>query len=201
MSHSSEVWSDGSSASCDVDGGSTGKLDQNSLVHEQVVLDDVCAFSWHVALCSPPWGPLHMAPCLSYSMAPEHQGQYSKRHWRRPQHSSGPALEVAWPSPTKLHWSQGQLRFFRWRNKGSVTGICTLDPSELSLEGDELWNPKIQEAWQCQGAAFAYIYVCVCVYIHTHTHTHLCNTLLGFAGGTSGKEPICQCRRCNETWA
>ena len=48
-----------------------------------------------------------------------------------------------------------------------------------------------------------YMYVCVCIYtyIYTHTHTHICNTLLGFAGGTSGKEPICQCRRGNETWA
>ena len=38
-------------------------------MHEQVVLDDVWAFNWHVALCSPPWGPLHMASFLSYSMA------------------------------------------------------------------------------------------------------------------------------------
>ena len=46
-----------------------------------------------------------------------------------------------------------------------------------------------------------HIYMCVCVCIYIYTHTHICNTLLGFAGGTSGKEPICQCRRCNETWA
>ena len=146
MSQNSEIWLDGSSASWDIDGGSAGNLEGQNWPHaccEQVVVDDVWEFSWHIALWSPPLGPLHIAPWFSYSMAPEHQGQCSKRHWQRTLHSSDPALEVAWPSPSKLHWSQGQLRFFRWRNKGSVTGICTLDPSELSLEGDELWNQTL----------------------------------------------------------
>ena len=35
-----------------------------------------------------------------------------------------------------------------------------------------------------------YIHTHICIYTHTHTHTHT-----GFPGGTSGKEPTCQCRR------
>ena len=31
------------------------------------------------------------------------------------------------------------------------------------------------------------------IYVHTHTHTHI--QASGFPGGTSGKEPTCQCRR------
>ena len=30
---------------------------------------------------------------------------------------------------------------------------------------------------------------------HTHTHTHIC-VYMGFPGGATGKEPICQCRGC-----
>ena len=26
------------------------------------------------------------------------------------------------------------------------------------------------------------------------------NNRMGFPGGASGKEPVCQCRRCKETW-
>ena len=31
-------------------------------------------------------------------------------------------------------------------------------------------------------------------YIYTHTHTHTHTHIWGFPGGTSGKEPTCQCK-------
>ena len=38
---------------------------------------------------------------------------------------------------------------------------------------------------------YIYIHMCVCVYIYIY--------ICGFPGGTSGKEPACQCRRLRDT--
>ena len=37
--------------------------------------------------------------------------------------------------------------------------------------------------------------MCVCVYIYTHIHIYT-YTHIVFSGGSSGKVPACQCRRC-----